>query len=225
MLEHIPSYLFITFLICVAFTFYTIMKASKSKQTAFVILTIWLIVQGILGYTSFYMAVSNEPQRFTLLIMPALVFIAILFLSARGKSYIKGLDLKILTILHVVRIPVEICLYWIFIQGYIPELMTFEGRNFDILAGLSAPIIYFLYFIRKKISPKVMIAWNIVSLALLLNIVINALLSAPLPFQQFAFDQPNIGILYFPFVWLPSFIVPIVMFSHLAAIRKLLRQT
>jgi hypothetical protein len=54
-----------------------------------------------------------------------------------------------------------------------------------------------------------------------LNIVVNAALSAPVPFQQFAFDQPNIAVLYFPFVWLPGFIVPLVLFAHLAAIQKL----
>jgi hypothetical protein len=38
----------------------------------------------------------------------------------------------------------------------------------------------------------------------------------------FAFDQPNIAVLYFPFNWLPSCIVPLVLLSHLAAIRQLL---
>jgi hypothetical protein len=41
------------------------------------------------------------------------------------------------------------------------------------------------------------------------------------PFQQFAFDQPNIAVLYFPFIWLPSCVVPLVLLSHLAAIRQL----
>jgi len=45
-----------------------------------------------------------------------------------------------------------------------------------------------------------------------------------LPFAQlFAFDQPNIAILYFPFVWLPSFIVMTVLFSHLISIRRLVK--
>jgi hypothetical protein len=63
--------------------------------------------------------------------------------------------------------------------------------------------------------------WNLVCLGLLLNIILNAVLSAPVPFQKFAFDQPNIAVLYFPFVWLPSCVVPLVLLSHLAAIRKL----
>ena len=66
--------------------------------------------------------------------------------------------------------------------------------------------------------------WNFIALVLLINIVVNAVLSAPFPFQQFAFDQPNIAVLYFPFVLLPAFIVPIVLFGHLVSIRQLVRK-
>jgi hypothetical protein len=62
--------------------------------------------------------------------------------------------------------------------------------------------------------------WNWICLALLLNIVVRAVLSAPSPIQQFAFDQPNIAILHFPFVFLPGFIVPAVLFCHLAIFAK-----
>ena len=61
-------------------------------------------------------------------------------------------------------------------------------------------------------------------LATFINIVVNAILSAPFTFQQFAFDQPNVAVLYFPFVWLPCFIVPVVLFSHLVLIRQLLKK-
>jgi hypothetical protein len=108
----------------------------------------------------------------------------------------------------------------------VPELMTFGGRNFDILSGITAPIVYFICFKNSQLkNRRLLLIWNFICLGLLLNIVINALLSAPFPFQQFAFDQPNVAILYFPFTWLPCFIVMIVLYSHLAAIRQLVRYT
>jgi hypothetical protein len=100
--------------------------------------------------------------------------------------------------------------------------MTFEGRNLDILSGLSAPLIYYFAFVKKKINSKMVLLWNIVCLMLLINIVSHAVLSAPSPFQQLAFAQPNIAVLYFPFVWLPGCIVPLVLFSHLVALRRFL---
>ena len=69
---------------------------------------------------------------------------------------------------------------------------------------------------------RLVLMWNVICLLLLLNVVINAVLSAPFTFQQFAFDQPNVAILYFPFSWLPGFIVPIILFTHLVSIRRIL---
>lgn len=53
---------------------------------------------------------------------------------------------------------------------------------------------------------------------------IGAAPSTPSPLQKFAFDQPSIAILYFPFSWLPTFIVPIVLLGHLVSIRQLLKE-
>ncbi len=68
---------------------------------------------------------------------------------------------------------------------------------------------------------KLLLAWNIAGMVLLLNIVINAILSVPGPLQQFGFERPNIAVVQYPYSWLPTFIVPVVLFSHLAAIRQL----
>jgi hypothetical protein len=67
----------------------------------------------------------------------------------------------------------------------------------------------------------VLLIWNVVCLGLLVNIVVIAILSVPTAFQQFGFDQPNIAIGQFPYVWLPSVVVPIVLLSHLVIIRSL----
>jgi hypothetical protein len=77
---------------------------------------------------------------------------------------------------------------------------------------------------KSHISPRAILIWNFICLGLLVNIVVNALLSAPSPLQKFAFDQPNIAILYFPYSWLPTFVVPLVLFAHLASIQQLLKE-
>lgn len=99
--------------------------------------------------------------------------------------------------------------------------MTFEGRNWDVLAGLTAPIVYHFAFVAKRLGPRGPLAWNVVCLGSLLNIVVTAVLSAPLPTQRFAFEQPNVAILHFPFAFLPGCVVPLVLLAHLAAIRQL----
>ena len=217
-----PTYLTATFFICVLFTFYMFGASCKWNKKAMFAIIAWLGVQGVLGLFRFYLELDTIPPRFIFLVPPTLIVIIVLFISSRGKNFINSLSLKHLTLIHSVRIPVEFCLWWLFLEGVIPQLMTFEGRNFDIIAGITAPLIYYIFFISKKLSRKALLIWNVVSLLLLLNIVFHAILSIPSPFQQMAFEQPNIGILYFPYLWLPCFIVPVVLFSHLVAIRKLL---
>lgn len=102
--------------------------------------------------------------------------------------------------------------------------MTFESRNFDVLSGLSAPLVYYYGFVKRQLPRGVLIVWNVVFLGLLLNIVFMAALSVPSPFQQLAFEQPNVAILYFPFVWLPSVVVLLVLLAHVAALRQLTRR-
>ncbi len=199
-------------------------KATQYSKTTLLILLLWLTLQSVIGLSGFYLNTQMLPPRFILLILPPLLVIAGLFFTKKGKLFIDGLNLKKLTILHIIRIPVELTLLWLFMLKYVPELMTFEGRNFDILSGLSAPFIYYFGFVKKQLSTKAIVIWNMICLGLLINIVTNAVLSAPFTFQQFAFDQPNIAVLYFPFIWLPCCVVPLVLFSHLVAFRQLLNK-
>ncbi len=186
-----------------------------------VILT-WLALQGILAFFGFYLVTETTPPRFILAIAPALITILLLFLLPPGRQWMDSWKLQRLTWLHVVRVPVELVLFWLYQHGQVPLLMTFEGSNPDILSGLTAPLIAWLAFRSGSPRRALLIAWNLLCLGLLLNIVIRAILSAPTPFQQWGFEQPNIGVLQLPFVWLPAFIVPVVLLSHLAALRQLL---
>ena len=227
MLTGLPTYVNFIFLATVVLTFCLFVWAARNKGVVAIVLTGWLALTGALSYNGFFQNTSVTPPRLMLVMVPALLFIILLLVTKNGRAFADGLDLKKLTLFHVVRLPVEITLYLLAANKFIPELMTFAGRNFDILSGISAPVIYFLCFNPGSSQVKnrtLLLAWNFICLGLLLNIVINAVLSIPYPFQQFAFDQPNIAVLYFPFTWLPAFIVVLVLFSHLVAIRQLLRK-
>ncbi len=219
----LPVYVSVVFILTTIATLYFLYKASNNSKMLLLICSLWILVQGVIAYTGFYTVINTLPPRFALLILPAFVLIAVLFNTVKGKSFIDTFDQKWLTYLHVVRVPVELVLFWLYAAKYVPELMTFEGRNFDILSGLSAPVIAYLAF-NKNLNRKILLFWNFICLALLFNIVINAILAAPSAFQMQAFDQPNVGVFYFPFVWLPCFIVPVVLFSHLACIRQIIKK-
>lgn len=199
----------------------------KKAIPVFTGLAIWLLLQGALAFKNVYnIDIHTFPPKIMLVgIFPAILTIILLFSTSQGRRFIDNLPLMHLTYLNIVRIPVEMVLFWLMLHKAVPVLMTFEGRNFDIIAGITAPFIAYFGITKKKIKRKVIVAWNITSLGLLINIVTNALFAAPSPIQKFAFEQPNIAILNFPFAWLPTFIVPVVLLGHLASIRQLLKRS
>ncbi len=221
---NIPFYINCSFIIITFLTIYLLYKAANKAKIIFWITLPWLLVQGLLAYSGFYENTTTVPPRLILMAVPAFIFIIFLFSSKKGKQFIDQLSEKQLTILHTIRIPVEIILWSLFIVKAIPELMTFEGLNFDILAGLTAPIIYYFGYLKNTLSKSVLIFWNIACILLLLNIVVVAILAIPSNFQMLAFNQPNLAILQFPMVWLPCCVVPIVFFAHFATLRHLLRK-
>ncbi|QDW24982.1 hypothetical protein FFJ24_009245 [Pedobacter sp. KBS0701] len=221
-MEHLPLSLYLLFVLTALLTLILFFRAAGFSKGLISIFSLWLIIQSILSISGFYQVTNLMPPRFILLILPPIILIVITFLTKNGKNFIARLDIGKLTILHIIRIPVELTLYWLFLHKAVPEVMTFEGRNFDILCGITAPLVYYFGYVKNVLNKKVLLAWNIICLLLLVNIVSTALLSAPFPTQQIAFSQPNIALLYFPFTLLPGLIVPIVLFSHLVSIRKLI---
>lgn len=235
MLESLPLYVPLIFALTTVLTlvlFYRAVKKSNSQKVQqysvkiLIGLILWLAVQTVVTLQHISSAsIDRFPPSILLFgILPAVFIVIVLFSTQKGRQFIDSLPLIDLTYLHLVRVPVELVLYWLFLNKAVPELMTFEGRNFDIIAGITGPMIAYFGLTKGKINLKIILIWNFICLGLLLNIVINALLSAPSPVQKFAFDQPNISILYFPFSWLPTFIVPVILLGHLTSIRQLLKK-
>ncbi len=234
MIDNLPGYVNVIFILTTVLTLWLLyycvksspLKSTQSRSVSVLIFSIvWLILQAVIALNNFYNTDTKSfPPKLVLFgIFPAMLMILLTFFTSAGKNFTDSLPLKNLTYISIVRIPVEIVLYLLSLNKTVPELMTFAGMNFDILAGLSSPFIAYFGFTKNKLSRRSVLVWNIISLGLLMNIVITAALSAPFSFQKFAFGQPNIAVLNFPFSLLPVFIVPVVLFSHIVSIRQLLR--
>lgn len=222
---NLPLYIPIVFGITTLLTIWFFYRAAQWNKTVVYVLIAWLVLQAVVALTGFYTETRTVPPRFLFLVALPVLVIILLFITRKGKEFIDKLDIEFLTLLHVVRVPVEIVLFWLFTYKAIPELMTFEGRNFDIISGITAPLVYYYGFTTKGLSKRMMIIWNFICLGLLFNIVMHAIFAVPTNFQKLAFDQPNIGVLYFPFIWLPCCVVPLVLLAHLVSIRKLWRSS
>jgi hypothetical protein len=221
-----PFWLAVCFAIVTALTLAGFIRAvhlAKPNLTiaVFAGLFVWLFLLGLLALQGFFTMLGPTPPRLFLAVLVPLLLISGLFVSASGRRFLDTLPLSTLTYLNSIRVFVELVLYGLYIHHQIPEIMTFEGRNFDILAGLTAPVIAYFSFNKPILTKRWLFVWNVCSLLLLLNIVTHAMLSAPSPLQKLAFEQPNIGVLKFPFIWLPGFVVPVILLGHFVSLRQL----
>jgi hypothetical protein len=201
-----------------AIAYFQFQKAANWNKWVGAAMALWLMVQMILAQRGFYSDTTATPPRFPLLLIPPILVTIAAFTVPFLKKGVHKIELKYLVWVHIVRIPVEIALHQLYLAGWVPQIMTYEGNNFDIISGITAPFIAYFGYNKQTLPQWVLITWNLVCLGLLFNIVITAIFSAPTPFQQLAFDQPNIAVTQFPFVWLPCFIVPVVLFAHLKAL-------
>lgn len=210
MIEHLPLWIDALFLMTCLLTIVLFHYSNGQPKGLTWFIVLWSVLHSILAYLGFYQNTVVMPPRFALILIPSTAIIIYGLLPKQQSWMIKHRNTRISTLLHSVRLPVELVLFGLFTYKMVPELMTFEGRNFDILMGISAPFVYWM-MMKKRTNRKFLLIWNVIGFCLVLFILVNGILSSELPFQQFGFEQPNRAISYFPYVLLPATIVPIVI--------------
>jgi hypothetical protein len=186
-------------------------------------IVLWMIATGILSWSGVLSDFTSFPPRlFIVLIIPLATIIWIITRKVTGEI-LQHIPAVTLIRLQVFRVFVEVLLWALFIGDLLPVQMTFEGRNFDILAGITAPLIAWLY-LHNKVSKTVVITWNLICLGLLINIVAVAIGSIPSPFRVFLNEPANTIVARFPIVWLPALLVPLAYGLHFLSLKQLLRK-
>jgi hypothetical protein len=166
-------------------------------------------------------------DRYDPLPAPALVMVAIIAvltvtitLAAPGARIVAAVGLPALVGFQTFRIPVEWLLHRLYQEGVVPVQMTYSGRNFDIVTGVTAAALA-VWLLRGRPPKGIVLAWNVLGLALLANIVTIAVLSTPVPFRQFLEGPANTLPSRVPYVWLPTFLVQMALAGHVLVFRRL----
>jgi hypothetical protein len=187
--------------------------------TTGILLVLWLGVLVFLSHLKLFDNWDEVPPRFLFVLIPPMAIVFLATFSSRVKRLLLTIPAQWLVYIQTFRIAVEIVLWLIFLDYLIPVQMTFEGLNFDVLIGITAlPAGYWI--MTKRATPAFIIAWNVLGLLLLTNIVFIAIFSTPSPLNLFPDPPYNTIITQAPFVWLPGFLVPLAMFMHLLSVKK-----
>lgn len=181
----------------------------------------WLALTGVLAERGFFDDFQSLPPRMLLALgLPLLTLLALTF-SHRIAPLLAAVPPGWLVAAQTFRIPVEIVLWQLAVAGVLPDLLTFHGRNVDILVGLTAPVVAYACFVRRAWPARVAVWWNWAGIVILLNVVVHAQFSAPTPWRLFETDPPTTVIADWPYIWLPAFLVPLAWLLHGLSLRQL----
>ena len=204
-------------------TNFTESKKKKVFNGTLISLAGWAIATSLLAWSGVLSDFSSFPPKLIIVLIIPLVTIIWLVRTKEVKEILIHTPPESIIWLQSFRIIVEILLWRLYIDNLAPIQMTFEGRNFDILSGLTALVVAYLVA-NKKITSPLVIAWNLACLALLVNIVAIAILSMPTPFRVFMNEPANTIVTKFPIVWLPALLVPLAYGLHFLSLRQYLRK-
>ena len=203
-------------------TSFTENKKKKIFNVTLIALVGWAVVTAILSLAGIVGDFSTFPPKlFIVLVIPLVTIIWVVSRKEIKEILLHTPPASIIWI-QSFRIVVEVLLWRLFVDNLAPIQMTFEGRNFDILSGLSAIVVAVL-ITKNKISSPLVIAWNFAGLALLVNIVTIAILSMPTPLRIFMNEPANTIVSKFPVIWLPALLVPLAYGLHFLSLRQYAR--
>ena len=196
-------------------------EASRRRRTLAVAAgtVAWLLITLLAAAGGVLRRFDAVPPPFAGLLLGVIALGVGVACSPLGTRLVHGLPLWVLVGSQVFRFPLELLMHRAYLEGVMPVQMSYSGRNWDIVTGITAGLLGW-WLARTRVPRWVVIAWNTLGLALLVNIVVVAVLSTPL-FGWFGADRLNTFVAYPPFVWLPAVLVTAALLGHLLVWRKL----
>jgi hypothetical protein len=175
----------------------------------FILLMGWLISAVLLGASG---ALADLRPPFPQIILLALV--AVLLIAHRVSRpfhrWISSVPIRWLISVHLIRF---VGFYFLYLHHLhqLPFAFAVPGGCGDILVAVGA----LLLLLTRRTSGRLVLAWNVLGLADILFVVLTA--------ARLAFHDPASmdALLRFPLSLLPTFIVPIIIFTHIILFLRL----
>lgn len=178
---------------------------------------VWLSLFSAIVHSGF-LEVSPMPRLLVFFAVTNLFSLAV-GLSPLGGVLASGLPLSALIGFHAFRLPLELILHSWAKSGTIPDTMSWQGANWDIISGLLAIALAPLSSRYRQAAW----AFNAVGFALLINVMRVAILSSPLPFS-WNLEAPLLIAFHLPYALIVPVCVGGALAGHVVLTRALLRK-
>jgi hypothetical protein len=166
---------------------------------------------------------DRRPPPFALLVLGIAGLSSVIAFGPVGRRLARFVPLWVLVAVQSFRLPLELAMHAMSERGIMPGIMSYSGRNFDIVTGASAVVVALLTAAGLG-GRRLVMVWNVAGLLLLANVVTVAILATP-AIRYFGDQQLNVWVTYPPFVWLPAVLVLAALAGHLVIFRALYAQS
>ena len=120
MIENLPTWIEILFIFTCLLTIGLFHYSNGKPRNLTLFIIFWSVIQSILAYLGFYQITDSFPPRFGLVLIPTTLLIIYGLLPKQQKWFFDNRNTTISTVLHSIRLPVEIVLFELFLNKMIP---------------------------------------------------------------------------------------------------------
>src|SRR5262245_6015898 len=182
----------------------------------------WLGAAIVLGAGGFFEATATRvfPTLLIALVAPVAMGLWAFRRSAALKLALESIPAPWLAGIQLYRVIGAIFLA-LYFGEFLPGLFALPAGAGDVVMGLAAPVVAWMFVKRTQGSGLTLLGWNLVGLLDLVIAVATGFLTSPGPLQAFSLDAPNAMITAWPLVLVPAFAVPLSILLHVALFRKL----
>ncbi len=189
------------------------------------VLVTWFLVAIWLAQAGVYRALADGPLPPTIaygINLPIVIGIAFILSSRAFGRVLAAVPQHWLVGVQVYR-TLGIIFLISHANGLLPGIFAIPAGYGDILVGLSAVFVAYLYARKGRAARGAAIGWNALGIADLILAVTLGTLSSPGRFQILSLDDPNVMIGTYPMVMVPIFAVPLSILLHACSLTKLSR--
>lgn len=167
-----------------------------------------------------FFRVTTMPPRFLLIFLPMLLGIVLLSIAKTNGAlrFLATIPPIALIIIQSFRILVEVLFLQFLKEKLIPEQLSFHGRNYDLLIGLLALPIGYLFWKKDAVAKKTGVIFNVLGLLSLANIFSIVIPSLPSSFR--IYDTLYLPV-YFPGIFI-VFLASAAVYLHILSLKQLL---
>lgn len=206
---------------------FALRKGFKNTTTSFLVLgaiCIWYLAVLFLGISGFFAWRPLFAPNIMLAFIILIIAIKKILSSKTLQDAFANTPLQLIMTVQVFRV-MGVGFLALYTMRVLPGESAIPTGLGDVFIGITAPVVAYLYTLKKPFSKQIAILWNYAGIADLVMSITLGILTYPEPLKVIPTQVSNLPIALYPLVIIPVFAVPFSILLHLFTLRVLQNKT